>query len=73
MCKDNTVQRTTTINIMCDPHSTGTETGTVSEGGSIPCQYTINMKHKAACPGSANGGGAGTVGGLSGGSVFLIM
>jgi len=67
------IQRTTTIMIACDEGSSGdissiTEPSNPSDPN-FKCRYQINMKHKAACK---KGSGIGP-GGLSGGSIFLII
>jgi len=69
LCYDNgipSIPRVTTINVECDNKAT---TGTVVSiveptDNNQKCKYTITMKHSAACKGG---------GGLSGGSVFLII
>jgi hypothetical protein len=43
----------------------------ITEPADTTCFYLIEMRHKAACKGGKSGGGA--VGGLSGGSILLIM
>jgi len=70
-CKGGTIERTTVINVECAPGSPTTLVG-ISEPPSQVCWYIIAMKSQHACP-TGKGSIGGKAGGLSGGSVFLII
>jgi len=74
LCRDSsgsqTIPRITTINVDCDAKDATGSIVSVTEPTSDgqKCKYLIAMRHKSACKGSG-----GSSGGLSGGSIFLII
>jgi len=64
--------RTSTVNVICDLTTDG---NLVSATEATGCDLVFNLRSKHACPTAGGGhkGGAGTVDGLSGGSILLII